>query len=131
MTPRTIVGLVGAALPIAYCIGLIWYFLDLGAWNDPVLARELGPTIIGLGVVALVCVVALALRARRAMRSRPPGAQGGNGGPGPAGPGDAPREADADAMIARYLAQRAADAPQERTPPAAGGKVAFGRRASR
>lgn len=132
---RTVTTLIGAALPVAYCAGFLWYFVDLGGWDDPVLSRELQPTIIGLGIVGLIFSLALGWKIRRMFKSSDTSGPGGGAGPDarvrPAGdePGADP---DTDAMIARYLAERAAaetPPPPERprAAPVPGGAT-FGRR---
>ncbi len=129
----TWVSLAGAFLPVAYCAALIWYLMDLGGWDHPVLSKELQPTIIGLGLVGLFFSAWFGFKIWRtfsADRTLPPG-----GGARPAlASGDVVNEADpdTDAMIARYLAMRSADetAKQpaaDQTMPAKG-SVTFGRR---
>lgn len=156
---RTGLGLIGAIIPIAYCGGMIWYFVDMGGWDDPFISKGLQPTILGLGIVGLIFVVLLGFQIRRVARTT--GSGGDDDGPsspafgadhpmppprrsdgaappkrrdnGPAlaslrddGP---PTDAEADAMIARYLAQRDA-APAASAPVARSlqGKTSFGRR---
>ena len=111
-------GLVGALLPVAYCAGLVWYFADMGGWDNPLISQELRPTILGLAIIGLVFVIVFGFRLRRLFGSSGPPDDG-------TGDGDAP---DADAMIARYLAERAA--PQPRPLPPVGPKppATFGRR---
>lgn len=118
---RTGIGLVGALLPIAYCGWMVWYFADIGGWDEPVISSELRPTIIGLSLVGLLFVALLAFRARR-LFARPQPPDGGGD------PGDG---SDADAMIARYLAGRAATeaGPAPAPPPSNRPPASFGRRA--
>ncbi len=133
---RTAIGLIGAALPVAYCVGMVWYFADLGGWDDPVLSTELQPTIIGLGIVGFLFVLGLAWRIRRAFGGSAPRGPAGGAGGGRAfdpGEGDTADNSDTDAMIARYLAERdGGDAPRPAAParPAAARSAgaSFGRR---
>ncbi len=129
---RTGLGLVGALVPVLYCGGLVWYFTDLGGWGDPFVSEQLRPTIIGLSIVGLLCAIGFGFKLNRAFASRRPGA-GGEPPPGPPRSGDGDNgDSDADAMIARYLAQRAASDPAAAIPARRPGpvkaSVSFGRR---
>jgi hypothetical protein len=122
-------GLIGAAIPVLYCGGLLLYFAGVrnafGGWLD----RALGPTMVGLGVIGLLFLIPLVLRIRRLVAPLAPPRSGG--GPGP---NEAPREErsdfDPDAAIARYLARRPPD-PASPAPQEGGtrvGQAGFGRR---
>ncbi|MCO5092138.1 hypothetical protein [Bosea sp. (in: a-proteobacteria)] len=120
-TLKNIVGVLSALMGIAYCGSLILYFVggwgELGAFKSlagieggiaGANAIGLGPTILGLGAIGLVFVITLIVRILRLIVRRDPS---------PDRRGSRPREtladddgAAADTMIARYLAQRSAEA---------------------
>ena len=101
-TLKSAFGLIRAILPVLYCGGLIVYFLDFGSWQD-IMDIGLGPTVLGLGLVGLLFCIPLILKIVRIFaRPRSPGS-------GPDKPDDE-SGFDADAAIARYLAQRSAEA---------------------
>jgi hypothetical protein len=126
-------GLARALFPVVYFCGLLFYFLDVSggsihqAWEI-----GLGPTILGLGFVGLLFCIPLALRIVRILNGpRAPGP-----GPGRSAPDD-DDGFDADAVVARYLAQRPAESvvstPSQRPTPKSGGAArptGFGRRMS-
>ena len=132
-TFKTAFGLTRALFPVVYFCGLLFYFLDVSggsihqAWEI-----GLGPTILGLGFVGLLFCIPLAIRIVRIMNGpRTPGS-----GPGRSAPDD-DDGFDADAVVARYLAQRPAEpavsAPAVRPAPKSGGPAkptGFGRRTS-
>ena len=132
-TFKTAFGVARALFPVVYFCGLLSYFLDVSggsihqAWEI-----GLGPTILGLGFVGLLFCIPLALRIVRILnRPRTPGS-----GPGRSAPDD-DDGFDADAVVARYLAQRPAEAipasPAPRSAPKSGGPArptGFGRRIS-
>ena len=136
---RNVISLVAGLLPIAYCGGLIWYFTDMGGLSDPMLSQELRPTILGLAIVGFIFIAFFAWRVWRGMSGGDP--SGGESEP----PVVPPREgrgfvsaldqeddvdhSDADAMIARYLAQRATPAGEHASPVEGPARPAtFGRR---
>jgi hypothetical protein len=106
-------GLVGAVLPVAYCGGLLYYFLDFSGSVGQAKAIGLGPTLLGLGIVGLLLCIPLLIRIVRLV-ARSPGRDDDTNG------------FDADAVIARYKANQAAapERPVARERPAPG----FGRR---
>ena len=130
-TFKTAFGVARALFPVVYFCGLLSYFLDVSggsihqAWEI-----GLGPTILGLGFVGLLFCIPLALRIVRILnRPRAPGS-----GPGRSAPDD-DYGFDADAVVARYLAQRPVEAasPAPRPAPKSGGAArptGFGRRIS-
>lgn len=133
MNFRTGLAVAGGLIPIAYCGGLVWYFTDMGGLSDPLLSKELTPTILGLALVELLFVFGFGYRFRRFFK-RPPSPGGEDGHP-PAMPydgGEQDADAATDAMIARYLAQRETTAPVAPAASAAPASPAatFGRRAS-
>ena len=125
---KSIFGVTGALLPVLYCGGLLYYFLDLSGSVQQATDIGLGPTVLGLGVVGLLFSIPLILKVMRIFaRPRPPGS-------GPS-PGDDEDGFDADAAIARYMAQRSSEAVGEGggMPPARSsggqlGRPGFGRR---
>lgn len=100
--------LILAFLPIAYCGWLLFYFLGQGGVNDGPVADGLGPTVIGLGVVGLLFCIPLVFKLiRLVVTTRGPEPDADR----PDIP--APKEEssfDADAVIARYLARKQAEA---------------------
>ncbi len=130
---RSTFGVIGALLPVGYCAGLIFYFLNKSSSLETANEIGLGPTIMGLGLVGLLVCLPLFWNLFR-MFSGPASPDSGAGGAqkGPAASGKG--KLDADAIIARYLAQR----PVEPVPtgPALGARAAgatmgrptFGRR---
>jgi len=89
-----------------YCGGLVVYFLDVGGSVSDIKALGLGPTVLGLGVVGLLFCFPLALKIVRLVAGlHPPGSRRYDSSPRDNG-------VDADAMIARYMANRTADTPR-------------------
>jgi len=126
---KSVFGVGSAVVPVLYCGGLLYYFLDLSGSVQQATEIGLGPTVLGLGVVGLLFSIPLILKVVRILaRPRPPG----SGGP------DAPAGDDgfdADAAIARYMAQRSAEgvphSPAAPSAPAGGGttrRASFGRK---
>ncbi len=130
---RKWVSLLAGLLPIAYCGGLVWYFTDMGGLNNPILSQELKPTIIGLALVGLVFIAMFAFRVWRA-NSGPGSDTGEPGEPKPRGfvsaldQDDDVDHSNADAMIARYLAQRSTPTGTHESPIEAPRGATFGRR---
>lgn len=85
-------------MPVIYCGGLLAYFLWLtGGSLEVVKLLNLGPTLLGLGIIGLAFCIPLALKLKQLFRGpRTPGSGGGSDEEG----------FDADAVVARYLAQR-------------------------
>jgi hypothetical protein len=134
-TFKTAIGLIRALFPVIYFSGLLFYFLDVsGGSIDQAWAIGLGPTILGLGVVGLLFSIPLGIKIARILNGpRTPGSGDGPGRPEP----DDDDGFDADAVVARYLAQRPAEAvpnaPAARPVPKGGGPTrpaGFGRRTS-
>ena len=131
---KSVFGVIGALVPILYCGGLLYYFLDLSGSVHEAQTLGLGPTLLGLAVVGLLFCIPLILKIVRICAApRSPGS-GGRGAPNaPAHDGDSAFEADA--VVARYMAQRSAEAasPPPAAPPAHGGggpasRPSFGRK---
>lgn len=103
-TTKSIFGLIGAAIPVIYCGGLLLYFTGVRNSFGGLVDGALGPTMLGLGAIGLLFLIPLVLRVLRLF--------GGKGAPGPGGgrADEAPKEEggdfDPDAAIARYLAKR-------------------------
>ncbi|MCE9523668.1 MAG: hypothetical protein K8S25_14715 [Alphaproteobacteria bacterium] len=133
-TLKSLFGVGGALLPVLYCGGLIYYFVDLSGSLDEAATDGLGPTVLGLGAVGLLFCIPLMIKVVRLFaRPRPPGspARGGTDASTPGGE----KEFDADAVLARYMArqsaQAAANATAAPTTPESGGPAngtGFGRR---
>jgi len=109
-TFKSIYGLAQAIVPVLYCGYLLYHFLDVGGSVQGVQDVGLGPTVIGLGVGAVLFCIPLILKLVRFF--------GGPRSPRPRG--DAPDDGDeddgaaaADAIIARYMARQAAEAQSE------------------
>ena len=112
-------GVIGTLVPVLYWGGLFYYFFDVsGSWHD---AQEngLGPTLLGLGAVGLLfCIPLMVKLVRIFLAARTPGS-GGHRGPN-ASTHDGEAEFDADAVLARYMARRSAEAAPDSAvaPPA-------------
>ncbi|MFT3809865.1 MAG: hypothetical protein QM698_08090 [Micropepsaceae bacterium] len=132
---RNAISLIAGLLPIAYCGGLIWYFTDKGGLSDPLLSKELQPTIVGLAFAGFVFI---AFFAWRIWRGRSGGGSDDGAGSSPQKgrgfvsaleQGDDADHSSADAMIARYLAQRSTPQGAHESPVEAPPRGAtFGRR---
>lgn len=132
-------GIVSALVPVIYCCGLLYYFVDTSGSLEEARAIGLGPTVLGLGIVGfLFSIPAIVKAIRLVARLLSPGSGGGDT---PKGGG----KLDPDAAIARYLAkqsaagaaehgaagQGAASAPDAPRAPKAGApsdRPSFGRR---
>jgi len=130
-TFKTASGLIRALVPVLYFGSLLYYFFDVsGGSVDNANMLGLGPTLLGLGIVGLIFCIPLAIRIARILNGpRTPGSGGGRPAP------DDDDGFDADAVVARYLAQRPADAipnaPAARPALKSGGSeksAGFGRR---
>ncbi len=118
--------------PPVYFGGLFYYFFQMGGSIQGVEDMGLGPTLLELAGIGLVCSIPLIYGIVRILLTRRhrPGAHGG-----PSGPDDGDSTFDADAMIARYLARKAEEDAASGTPaasPARGSSTSkpagFGRR---
>jgi hypothetical protein len=110
-TFKSVFGVARAALPVLYCGGLLYYFLDVSGSVQEAQDIGLGPTVLGLGAVGVLFSIPLILKVVRLVgKPRSPG-----GGP-PKDDDDDDGGAAADAAIARYLARKSAEAAA--TPPA-------------
>ena len=132
-TFKTAVGLIRALFPVIYFGSLLYYFFDVsGGSMENADTLGLGPTLLGLGIVGLLFCIPLAFRIVRILKG--PRAPRSGGGPGRPAPDD-DDGFDADAVVARYLAQQPVEAipasPAPRPAPKGGGPTpttGFGRR---
>ncbi len=129
---KSAVAFIGSFVPVIYCGYLIYYFVDLSNWSvQEVQDNGLGPTVLGLSIVALLFSIPLFVKIVLVIGElRKPKTGGGGSGSSPGG-GDT---FDADAVVARYLAQKQAEAPAA-TLPSSGSEMSataprssFGRR---
>lgn len=107
--------LIGALLPVAYCGWLFFHFLGFRGADGALLADGLGPTVLGLGAIALLFCIPLVFRLLKLIASpRAPVPEGRRSTE------EVPVEAafDADAALARYMARKAtvADTQPEAAP---------------
>lgn len=128
---KSIYGLARALLPILYCGGLLYYFLDVGGTVEEVRENGLGPTVIGLSAVGLLFCLPLIFKLIRLIRGLKPPRPGGKTRISDDDADDG--AAAADAIIARYMARKAAEesAPPARTPQPNGrpaNRPSFGRK---
>jgi len=115
-------------VPVLYCGGLLYYFLDLSGSVHEVETNGLGPTVLGLGAIGLLfCIPLIVKIVRIFIGPRSPG--------GGRDVSTGEREFDADATLARYLAKRSAevDLGSSAAPPAHDGgepqvRRSFGRK---
>lgn len=129
-------GLIGAAIPVLYCGGLVYYFANVENFTGVPVGDDLSPTMFGLGAIGLLFFIPLVLKILRFVgRSGAPGS-GSGGGADESAQGE-PSDFDPDAAIARYLARQTSGASGPASPlsPHAGGGPArptsgFGRRGS-
>ena len=109
-TMKSVFGVIGAAVPILYCGVLLYYFLDQSG-GSLATAKEigLGPTVIGLAAVGgLFCLAFIArlIWMFAGSRSQASAARIGSS----TTTHDDDSDFDADAVIARHMARRSADA---------------------
>jgi hypothetical protein len=117
--------------PPVYFGGLFYYFYHTSGSLQGAEDMGLGPTLLELVAIGLLCSIPLVYGIVRIMLTRRhrPGTHGG-----PHGPDDGDSSFDADAMIARYLARKAEEesASARAASPARGGGASkpagFGRR---
>ena len=121
-TFKSVLIVIGALMPVLYCGTLLYYFLDISGSLKNAKSIGLAPTLVGLGVVGLLFCIPLVLKIVRIFS-------------GPRSPGSGPDASarddesgfDADAAIARYMAQRS---PQT-VPGSAAVRPTFGGGAAR
>jgi len=130
-TTKSIFSLIGLAIPVLYCGGLLLYFNSVRTSFGGLLDGALGPTMLGLGAIGLLFLIPLVLKILRLFGGKgTPGA--GGGGRADEAPKDEPGDFDPDAAIARYLAKRSSDPRDPASPLGSGNPVGqargFGRR---
>lgn len=114
-------GVLGALLPILYCGGLLFYFLDLSGSPQEAADTGLGPTVLGLGAVGLLFCIPLIFKiAKFFAPPRSPESGGPDGGSG----------FDADKAIARYLAREASSGSSSARDGGLAPRPGFGRKAN-
>jgi len=129
---KSVLGLVGALVPILYCGYLGFYFFDVGGSVEEAQTNGLGPTILGLGIVGLLFCIPFTVKLVKLFgRPRAPGS-GGRGGSGDSNPDG---DFDPDAVIARYMARQSQQPASPTAAPAPAPKAnapakpaSFGRR---
>jgi hypothetical protein len=118
-------------VPIGYCGGLLYYFIDGAGSVDQAVTNGLGPTLLGLSAVALLFTVLLLVKLIRIFLALGSSGSAGRGGKGTWTP-DGDAAFDADATLARYMARRSAEgAPDSPVAPKVGGpaeRPTFGRK---
>jgi hypothetical protein len=131
---KSVFGVSGALMPVIYCGGLLYYFIDLSESMDEATKSGLGPTELGLGAVGLLFCIPLLVKVVRFFGKLRSPASSGRGDPD-ASTKDDEKGFDADAVLARYMARQSAEvspgAPA--APPAHEGgeavsRPSFGRR---
>ncbi len=106
---KSVIALIGSFVPVIYCGYLVYYFVNLSNWSlQEVEDNGLAPTVFGLAVVGLLFSIPLVVKLVLvfiALRKPRSGGGAGTGGAPHGGDGTF----DADAVVARYLAQRQAE----------------------
>ena len=105
---KSLLGVAGALVPISYCGYLLYYFLNLSGSAEEVENNGLGPTVLGLGVVAALFCIPFIFKIMRFFRG-PGSPRSGGGAPTSNEGDDDDGGATADAIIARYMARKAAE----------------------
>jgi hypothetical protein len=123
--------LVGSFVPVIYCGYLVYYFVNLGGSLQEIENDGLGPTVLGLTIVGLLFSIPLIVKVALVVVELRKRKSGTGGGEGPPRGGDEPF--DADALVARYMAQRADAVSGSAAAPdlqneAPGVRPSFGRR---
>ena len=128
---KPVFGLISTVVPIVYCGGLVYYFYTQAGSIKEAESMGLGPTLLGLSAVGVFFCIPLLVKLYLliiALRTPAWGRRGGPDGPND----DGGPEIDADAMIARYMAQKSAkgDPSFTTTPPGDGSarRYSFGRK---
>jgi hypothetical protein len=124
-TTRNFTGLFFAGLPILLIGGALLYLNNVRNAFGGLLDAHMGPTMIGLAVIGLVCVVTFLLKLRK-LSTPPAPPQDRAGDRVDAALAEAKSDFDADAAFARYMARR--EAGGTAPPPASSG---FGNAPSR
>ncbi len=127
-------GAIGTLIAVLNFGGLFYYCLKQSGSLEQAQADGLGPTLMGLGAFGLFFSFLLIVQIVRLFAGRrPPGSGGRGGADTPAQGGEG--KFDADAVVARYMAQRRAegdsDSPAAPTALGSGGpakRPGFGRK---
>ena len=106
---KPVFGVLGALVPVLYWGGLFYYFLDVSGSVQEAETIGLGPTLLGLGALGLIFCIPLILKIVRIFGGPRSSGSGGRGGPD-ASSHDDDGGFDADAVVARYMARRSAEA---------------------
>lgn len=118
---KSVLGAIGALVPVAYCGGLLYYFIHNSGSIEDAKSIGLGPTLLGLAIVGGLFLIGFLVRVAwmiyAAAGSAEPTTRSGTR-PSPfdsVGDGDF----DADAVVSRYMAQRPnePDAPPRPSAP--------------
>lgn len=108
MQLKSVFGMIGALVPILYCGGFLYYFIDSMGSVEEARTNGLGPTLLGLAVIGLLFFIPLIVKIVRVFSGpRSPGTAGRAGATAPKR--DDEGEFDADAVLARYMAKRSTD----------------------
>lgn len=112
MQTKSILGVIGALIPVLYLAGLLYYFLGVSGSIENANMIGLGPTMMGLGIIAVLFSIPLIVKVVRLFNGpRPPKSDGSDKPGGPGKPkSDSDDNFDADAAVARYLARQSAEA---------------------
>ena len=105
---KTIFGVIGALVPVLYCGGLLYYFLDVSGSMDEAATMGLGPTLLGLGAIGLLFSIPLLIKVVGMFVGPRSLGSGRRAGPDATTP-DSKDAFDADAVLARYMANRSAE----------------------
>jgi hypothetical protein len=131
---KSVFGVIVALVPVLYCGGLIYYFLDASGSVEEAKTIGLGPTLLGLGVFGLLFCIPVIVKIVWMFAGPRSPASSGRRGPD-ASKHDGEGAFDADAVIARHMARRSADAAPGSAAalPAPGdggpaGRASFGRK---
>jgi hypothetical protein len=123
---KSFFGGAGLLMPVLYCGGLVYYFLDFSDSVQQAQAMGLGPTVLVLGVVGLLFSIPLILKTTRLVSKARAGARAER---------DGDDAFDADAAIARYKTRQAeepppppSNAPVAPRPSQSAPRTSFGRR---
>jgi hypothetical protein len=108
-TLKSVFGVIGALVPVVYCGGLLYYFLDLSGSANDVVANGLGPTVLGLGIVGLLFCIPLIVKVVRILIAPHSPVSSGRSGSDTSTP-TGESGFDADEVIARHMARRSAEA---------------------
>lgn len=117
---KSILGAIGALVPVAYCGGLLYYFIHNSGSIDDAKSIGLGPTLLGLAVVGGLFLIGFLVRIAWMINAAAGSAERTNhSGAKPSSlDSDNDDDFDADAVVARYMAQRPNE-PEEMPRPSA------------